>query len=907
MIFCATKTHVDIRQAYSLHQAGRLLEAKAAYEAILEQVPSNFDAWQLLGMVHGQVGQSLDAAHCFEKAVALAPGNAEAHLNLGMALLQLNRQADAILCCKRALAIKPDFAEAYNILGKLLHSQGSRDEAVASYRQALSFKRDLVDACNNLGIALHELGELEDAVASFRQALSYWPDFTDALNNLGIALQEQGKLDEAGACFRKALACEANFAEAHGNLGMVLYRQGKLDEAMGSLQRALSLKPDDGEAHSNLGIVLLEQGKPDEAVVSLHRAISLRPDFAKAHYNLGKALHAQDKRDEAIESYRRALSLKPDYAEALCNLGAVLKEQGKLDEASACLHRALALEPDLAVAHNNLGAVLKEQGRLDEASACVHRALALEPDLAIAHGNLGVILKEQGKLDEAVLSLQRAISLDPDMGDAYCNLGIVLHKLGNGEAAITSYRNVLARKPEFAEAHMGLANILSDQDQIDLAIESYRRAIALKPDFADAYYNLLFVYGHQSWLAPQEYLRQARGWEMNCLSALERQVARSRAFQRPPLAGRRLKVGYVSGDFFAHAASNFTAPLFRHHDRARLEIFAYSNSSVRDAMSERLQDLADHWTTLVGMSDTAIRERIEADGIDVLIDLSGHTARNRLKVFALRAAPVQAHYLGFFASTGLTEMDYWIGDDILTPPETDGHFSEQVWRLPRTWVCYEGKAGAPPSSWRPAADGSVWLGSFNRLSKLTPATLTLWAGVLHALPEGRLLLKTSALADAGNRQRILDAFVNQGVAASRIELQDHRITPSPLDHMAYYDRLDIALDPAGAVGGGTTTCDALWMAVPVVALIGDRMASRMTASMLNAVGHPEWIARSEAEYIEKIVALARNVDHRKDLRLTLRGEMSRSPLCDARDLATKLENAYCEMFERWFDLKNDRV
>ena len=220
-----------------------------------------------------------------------------------------------------------------------------------------------------------------------------------------------------------------------------------------------------------------------------------------------------------------------------------------------------------------------------------------------------------------------------------------------------------------------------------------------------------------------------------------------------------------------------------------------------------------------------------------MIDLSGHTAHNRLGVFARRAAPVQAHYLGYFASTGLAGMDYWIGDEILTPATTDSHFSEQVWRLPRIWVSYDGRADAPVPDWRPSQGGAVWLGSFNNLGKLTPATLALWAQVLHALPQGKLLLKTKGLSDTGNRQRILEAMSGHGILPDRIELQDSSATPGWPAHMAYYDRLDIALDPVGGVGGGTTTCDALWMGVPVITLEGDRMASRMTASMLDAIGH----------------------------------------------------------------------
>ncbi|OGT03402.1 MAG: hypothetical protein A2Z65_07845 [Gallionellales bacterium RIFCSPLOWO2_02_58_13] len=468
---------------------------------------------------------------------------------------------------------------------------------------------------------------------------------------------------------------------------------------------------------------------------------------------------------------------------------------------------------------------------------------------------------------------------------------------------MTSYRQALKIKPDFVEAYSNLGNALRDLGQFDDAVASYRRALAIKPDYAEAYSNLLFLYGYHALIDSGEYLAHARDWEQSCVPAPDRQAARRRVFRHPPLTGRRLKVGYVSGDYRQHAVSYFVEQLFAHHDQTRIELFAYSTQGKRDAVTERLQALAEHWITLAGVTDAAICKRIEADGIDVLIDLSGHTAHNRLGVFARRAAPVQAHYLGFMNSTGLTEMDYWIGDEILTPVETDSHFSERVWRLPRVWVSYDGKT-APLPNWHPSQDGAVWLGSFNNLGKITPATLALWAKVLHALPEGKLLLKNKELASAGNRQRILDAMAGHGIAPDRIELQDSSATSDWSAHMAYYDRLDIALDPVGGMGGGTTTCDALWMGVPVIALEGDRMASRMTASMLDAIGQPDWIARSEAEYIGKVVALARDVEQRKSLRHGQRNRMGSSKLCDATDLVKSLESAYSEMFEQWFSKKN---
>jgi predicted O-linked N-acetylglucosamine transferase (SPINDLY family) len=583
----------------------------------------------------------------------------------------------------------------------------------------------------------------------------------------------------------------------------------------------------------------------------------------------------------------------------------VLFSSGRYMELESRARSLLKYYPESGFAWKLLGITLHRLGK--DALPALKTATRLLPNDAEVHYNLGVTQKSLGQLEDAVASYRQAIALKPDSAFAYNNLGYALQDLGQLDEAEASYRRALEIKPDYAGAHYNLGNVLKDLGQFEAAEASYRRTLEIKPDFGEAHSTLLFFYGYHALLNSHEYLTKARNWELASLSTLDRQEARRRVFQQLPLLGRRLRVGYVSGDFRQHAVSYYIKQLFAHHDRTRVELFAYTTNGLQDVVTERLQALVDHWTPVMGMPDDAIRNRIKADEIDVLVDLSGHTGHNRLGVFAHRAAPVQAHYLGYFASTGLSEMDYWIGDEILTPTETDNHFSEEVWRLPRVWVSYDGKADAPVPDWRPSQDGTVWLGSFNNLGKITPTTLALWAKVLHALPEGKLLLKTKELKNMGNRQRILDVMSSYGILSGRIELHDRSATPDWSTHMAYYNRLDIALDPVGGLGGGTTTCDALWMGVPVITLKGGRMASRMTASMLNAIGHPEWIACSETEYVDKVVALARDAEQRKALRSIQRGRMASSPLCSAKDLAKNLENAYIEMFEQWLRRKNERL
>ncbi|MFZ3017527.1 MAG: tetratricopeptide repeat protein [Gallionella sp.] len=715
----------------------------------------------------------------------------------------------------------------------------------------------------------------------------------DSYIQTGLAHHQAGRLEQAYDAYQQALREQPDHPEALHLLGMLAHQIGDNDLALELIELAIRSRPNSPLFRNNLGNVLQAMGRHEEAIACFAKASVLEPGNAVFHYNLGHALQTHGQLQGAVESYRRAIALSPNYVEAHSNLGHALDALGELDRAADSHRRALALAPHMAELHFNLAALLYRQGKLDEAVERYRKAIAIFPDYTHAHCNLGAALLAKGEFEEAAACYRRAIEINPALADAHYNLGNALQALNRFDAAAASYRKAIELQPGLVEASCNLGNALRAQGDLDGAIDCYRQALELKPDYVTAYSNLLFALGYHAALPAAEYLAEARGWELACIPAHIRQAAREKRFARSPLSGRRLKVGYVSGDFRKHSVSYFIEQLFAQHDRSRVELYAYSNHRLRDAVTERLNASADHWVQIAGLSDEAVCERIEADGIDVLVDLSSHSAHNRLGVFVRRAAPVQATYL-YFASTGLTEMDYWIGDEMLCPPELEGQFSERLWQLPRVWLAYKTIADAPVSDWRPAEDGGIRIGCFNNLGKITPQTLRLWAQVLHALPEGRLLLKNKDLADAGNRQRILSELAMHGIVAERVELQPG----SPwADYMAEHDKLDVALDPIGGHGGGTSTCDALWMGAPVITLLGDHVGARFTASLVDAIGHSEWIALTEAEYIEKTVALARNVELRRQLRFPQREAMANSPLCDARGLARALEDAYAGMFE----------
>ncbi len=716
----------------------------------------------------------------------------------------------------------------------------------------------------------------------------------------GLAHHQAGRLVQANEAYQLALGLNPNHPDALHLLGMLAHQTGNHLLAVDLINLAIQINPSSANFHCNLGIVWQAQSRYDDAIACFQRALAIDSKNTVFHYNLGHALQACGQLRAAVACYQAAIVLSPDHLESHSNLGHALQGLGEQDEAVASYRRALAIAPGLAEMHFNLATALAEQGKFYTAIESYLQAIRLAPGYAQAHCNLGAALLAQKKFDDAVASYQQAIAINPALADAHYNLGIALQAQNKLDDAIASFRKTLEFQPEFVEGFCNMGNALREQGRLKEAVECYRQALTIRPDYANAYSNLLFLLSYHAETSPADYLRQARGWELACIPAEIRQFAGAKKFKRQPLSGRRIKIGYVSGDFRKHAVSYFMEQIFAQHDRSRVELFAYSNNLSRDAVTERLNELADHWVPIALMSDEEVCARMAADELDVLIDLSAHSAHNRLGVFARRAAPVQASYL-YFASTGLTEMDYWIGDEVLTPPALDVQFSEQVWRLPRTWLTYKTITEAPLPNWQPSGDGTIWLGSFNNLGKITPHTLHLWARILNVLPTARLLLKNKELADSGNRQRVLSELASHGITAERIELQPGSDWS---DYMAQHDRLDIALDPVGGHGGGTSTCDALWMGVPVIHLLGDHVGSRFAASLLNAIGHGEWIAHTEAEYLDKVIALAADVALRKKLRYSQRNTIALSPLCDAQDLARSLEDAYGDMFARWLDSAN---
>ncbi|HHQ14987.1 MAG TPA: tetratricopeptide repeat protein, partial [Chromatiales bacterium] len=517
---------------------------------------------------------------------------------------------------------------------------------------------------------------------------------------------------------------------------------------------------------------------------------------------------------QAREAYARLIELSPDDASAHLELGLVLLKLGQYDRMTGPLTRAMQINPRLAPAARLLGTAYARLGRLPEAIMAFRKAVDIQPENSDTRFQLATALHQSGQHREAAELFERVVAKHPDYPDAYTGLGLARARLGEYSAAIDAYRQAIEQQPDSARAWNNLGNALRMQNDLTGAIDAYRKALQIQPDHATAGSNLLLALNYLPGLTQESLYEEARQFEQRHLQNID---TTDIAFQNPRTTDRKLRVGYLSPDFRAHSVAHFTRKLFAAHHRDAVEVFCYSNVLQEDPVTEEFRAGADHWIRVRRLSDEKLADRIRQDRIDILVDLAGHTADNRLLTFARRAAPVQVNWLGYPNTTGLGAMDYRITDAVADPPgETDRLHSETLLRLPTGFLCYQPgepwpDVAAPPS----ARNGYISFGSFNALPKMTPAVIELWARLLQTVPDSRLVLKSAALADDTTRRRYLDAFSEHGISAQRLELLG--LVPGRLAHLELYSKVDIALDTF-PYNGTTTTCEALWMGVPVIAL-----------------------------------------------------------------------------------------
>jgi len=714
-----------------------------------------------------------------------------------------------------------------------------------------------------------------------------------------LNLHRAGDAAQAEKLYRQILGRQRDHPRALHGLGLLACEAGQTAAGVDLLARAVAVQPDVAEFQNHLAQGLIELKQFDAALKHVSQALEIDPNLADAHVNAGDALRAIGSVDSAIASYQKAIALNPSHLVAHNNLGVALRDLGRIDEARAAFQKVTELDPALPQGHSNLAGTLKD---ISQVIAEHRKAIALKPGEAKFHNDLGTALEASGQLREAEAAYEQAIALDPNYAEAVTNLGNAYHRLGRIDDAMQAYRKAISISPDLPQAWCNLGNLLKDQGQIDPALKALKMSVQVAPrsslkDKAAAFHsNLLLCLHYDPAYEPRKVFQEHLHWAELHAKPLSGEIGGRHGNDCDPR--RRLRIGYVSADFCRHPVNFFFEPILAHHDHANFEVFCYADEIWPDAVTDRLRSQADHWRNITAITDRAAADLIRRDGIDLLIDLGGHTGYNRLLVFARKPAPVQITYLGYPDTTGMTAIDYRFTDALADPPGvTESLHTEQLVRLPRSAWCYLPPATTPAVDPPPSLQaGCITFGSFNILPKITPIVMETWSQILLAVPGSKLLMKNKGLSDASTADQVRGHFECHGIEAQRLIFRSN--DASHADHLRSYSQMDIALDPF-PYHGTTSTCETLWMGVPVVALAGQTHVARVGVSLLNNVGHAEWVARSPQEYIEIATSLAGDPSRLATIRSSLRDRFRASPLCDYVGFTRHLETAYRQIWERW--------
>jgi predicted O-linked N-acetylglucosamine transferase (SPINDLY family) len=663
------------------------------------------------------------------------------------------------------------------------------------------------------------------------------------------------------------------------------HQAGDLPAAESLYRAALTIEPGHGPTLCNLGTLLAGTNRPDEAAACYRQCLAVNHGYADAHYNFGNLLRRGGHGPEAVEQYQLCLQAHPQHIGAQYNLGLVLAGLNQLASAGDCFRKVIAHSPNYADAHNRLGDILLRTGHAEAGVDAFRRYIELKPEDHRGYNNLALGLANLGQPQQAVEWLQRALHMKPDYAEAHNTLGLAYDQMGKKDEAAASYRRATELKPEYADAWSNLGTNLTEAGRIDEAIEALRRSVHARPDAAPIHSNLLLTLNYSSNITPEIIAEEHRQWAARHAPG---EVLHRPAVDRTP--NRKLNIGYVSADFRSHTVAGFIEILLKHHDRSRFNVTAYANQARFDDTSERLKKLADRFRPIMGLSDSAAVEMIRADDIDILIDLSGHTAGHRLELFARKPAALQMTLFGYPNTSGLRSMDYRITDDVADPPGTSETLgTEKLLRLSTLAWAYMPPKDAPEVGPLPNLKAkSLTLGCLNNPAKISDHCLETWAKLMATIPDARLVILAGQ--SAAGAQRLQSRFTAAGVGRDRL---DFIFRLPPKDYLEIHNLIDLMLDPF-PYNGGVTTCDALWMGVPVLTVAGNTYASRQGASILTHVGVSEFIADTPERLIDLAVTWATNKELLGDIRHGLRGQMQKSPVCDAKEYIFALETGYAK-------------
>ncbi len=610
--------------------------------------------------------------------------------------------------------------------------------------------------------------------------------------------------------------------------------------------------------------------------------LNIEEAFAK-----GIAAHTSGRYAEAEQFYRQVLQFSPNHGGATQNMGVLAFQVGRNDMAVPILKRAIELLPENAALYCNLGDCYAALRQGDDAIACYEKAISIDPEMSTVYNNLGIVYSRLGRVEDAIKMWDKAILLadTPSHGSR-----VVVGIGGGGGGPNTGEGRILA-----AAAYNNLGNAHLQQLELELALDCHRRACELNPDYANARSNMLRDMNHIPGIAPEVFLAEHRKWwDIHSVGIVPFTHTNS------PDPNRKLRIGWISSDFREHSVTHFLLAIFENFDRAQFEFACYAGVNRPDEFTQRLAACTVLWRNSLGVQDPELAKQIQSDGVDILFDLSGHTSDHRLRVFAFKPAPVQATYLGYPFTSGATVIDWRLADPIADPVGmTDSHYSERLMRLPTTMWCYTPPVNIPCEELPPVVrDPSrpFTFGSFNNCSKMSAVTFRLWSEVLNAVPGSRMVVKASAMADRRTRERIIKGFTDHGVAAERILTYPQQINLA--DHFAYYGNVDLALDTF-PYNGTTTTCEALWMNVPVVALAGKMHIERVGASLLTNAGLPQLVGETEEDFVRIAATLAKDVAALTALRKGLRAKFQASAVMNGPAMARDFGDGMRSMWKQW--------
>ena len=613
----------------------------------------------------------------------------------------------------------------------------------------------------------------------------------------------------------------------------------------------------------------------------------IKEDFDLAFQN-----HKKNNFKIAENLYKKILKTDPNHFESIFLLGSLSAQTKNFNEAKQLLEKAIQINPDYADAHNNFGNVLIELGDYQKAMGCFQKTIEIQPNFTQAHSNLGIVLKELGDYQKAISCFQKAIEIQPNFAQAHNNLGTAFKELEEYQKAMNCYQEAIKIEPNNADAHYNLGIVFKELGEYQKAIMCNEKAINLKPDYVRAYSNMMLTSLLLEKVDPKDYLAKTKKFRLS-LKPINSDLLLKYKFDNRP---EKLKIGFVSGDFQQHPVGFFLLDTLKNLKDKNLELIAYSNSQKKDSLSVKLKSHFTNWREITNQSDKKVVNQIREDGIHILFDLSGYSAKNRLPIFINKPAPIQISWAGFLASTGIPEVDYIIGDPYVTPKDNANHFAEKIFCLPNIWCCFsvpefEVKINEPPA----IKNRYITFGCFNNLSKINNEVIALWSKILKAIPKSKIFLKTKQLNDPYVKEKIMNYFKKNNINSNLLILEGSSPRNVLLDT---YNKVDIALDPF-PYSGGTTSFESTWMSTPVLTKKGTTFVSRTTGSINHNCGMSDWIASDENEYVKKAIKFSANFEQLSKINKSLRKTALESPLFNSLLFAKQLDTALWEMWNNF--------